>query len=156
VILKLKFFDSLAPIVAKVEKFLPPHPAAEEVAVPVKPRALTVVPAAFAELVKLGAVLLAGITQDPNVSAKTEEVIANPNAQNADTNLIKSLPFVLFISPPIYYQNIKAYIITTISHISEYTTELPLCNSHLYVFNKSSIYSKYILCVKKIQILVYK
>jgi hypothetical protein len=100
VILKLKFFDSLAPIVARVEKFLPPHPTEEEVAVPVKPRALTVVPAAFAELVKLGAVLLAGITQDPNVSAKTEDETANPIAQNTDTNLIKLLPFILFIAPP--------------------------------------------------------
>jgi hypothetical protein len=41
-----------------------------------------------------------GITQDPNVSAKTEEDIKNPIAQNEDTNLIKPLPFVLFIAPP--------------------------------------------------------
>jgi hypothetical protein len=71
-ILKLKFFDTLAPIVVEAEKPVPPHPAEEEVAVPVKPKALTVVPAAFAELVKLGAVLLAGIAQDPKVSAKAE------------------------------------------------------------------------------------
>ena len=94
-ILKLKFFDSLAPIVAKVEKFLPPHPSEEVVAVPVKPRALTVVPVAFTELVKLCAMLLAGIAQDPNVSAKTEEHIANPIAQNADTYLKQVLVFIL-------------------------------------------------------------
>jgi hypothetical protein len=72
VILKLKFFDSLAPIVGLTEKYLPPHPAEEVVASPVKPRGLTVVPAAFAELAKLVTMLLAGIAQDPKVSAKAE------------------------------------------------------------------------------------
>jgi hypothetical protein len=48
-----------------------------------------------------------GIIQDPNVSAKTEEVIANPNAQNADTILIKPLPFVLFIGFPFTTKTLK-------------------------------------------------
>jgi hypothetical protein len=52
-----------------------------------------------------------GIIQDPNVSAKTEEVIANPNAQNADTNLIKPLPFVLFIGP-LFTANVSKYTLS--------------------------------------------
>jgi hypothetical protein len=139
VILKLKFFDSLAPIVVEAEKPVPPHPPEAEVAVPVKPRALTVVPSAFTDFVKLDAVLLAGITQDPNVSAKAEYEIPIPTAQNADTNLIKPLPFILFIDPSFFYQSTKVNNIANIDHISEYTTNLLLFNSNLYVFNKSKI-----------------
>jgi len=124
----------MAPIVVEAEKPVPPHPAEEVVTVPVKPRGLTVAPAAFTELVKLVTMLLAGIAQDPNVSAKTEEVIANPNAQNADTNLIKPLLFVLFIDLPFFYQSTKVHIFTNIDHISKYTTKLVLFNSHVYFF----------------------
>ena len=38
-----------------------------------------------------------GITQDPNVSAKAEEDMTNPTAQNAETNLTKDLVFILLI-----------------------------------------------------------
>jgi hypothetical protein len=49
------------------------------------------------EIVWLATPVLVGTGQVANVSAKTEEDMANPNAQNADTNLIKPLPFILFI-----------------------------------------------------------
>jgi hypothetical protein len=87
-ILKLKFFDTLAPIVVEEEKPVPPHPPEAEVAVPVKPRALTVVPPAFTDFVKLDAVLLAGITQDPNVSAEADDEIPSEIAQKQDKNRI--------------------------------------------------------------------
>ena len=58
-------------------------------------------PAAFTELVKLCAMLLAGIAQDPNVSAKTEEDIKNPIAQNADKYLKQVLAFILLIVIPL-------------------------------------------------------
>jgi hypothetical protein len=36
-----------------------------------------------------------GIIQEPNVSAKAEEDMANPIAQNTDTNLAEVLAFIL-------------------------------------------------------------
>ena len=99
---KLKFFDAVAEIVAEVAKPVPPHPAPEVVAVPVKPSGPISVFGELKLLLTDDAVLDAGMSQDPKVSAKVGEEMANPNAQNADTNLMKPLPFVLFIAPPFF------------------------------------------------------
>ena len=82
------------------------------------------------DVVEFGAALV-GMSQLTKMSANAEEEMATPTAQNADTNLIKPLPFVLFTGPPIYYQSTKVHKIANIGHIGEYTTKLPLCNCHL-------------------------
>jgi hypothetical protein len=105
---KLKFFDALAEIVAEVAKPVPPHPAEELVGFPVKPSTPISVFGELKLLLTDAVVLDAGMSQDPKVSAKVEEEMANPNAQNADTNLTKPLPFILFIDPsilPIHYNH---------------------------------------------------
>ena len=108
---KKKFFDALAEIVAEVAKRVPPHPAEELVGFPVKPSTPISVFGALKLLLTDAAVLDAGMSQDPNVSAKAEEDTTNPNAQNADTNLIKPLPFVISIAP-LFTANVSKYTLS--------------------------------------------
>lgn len=69
---KLKFFEALAEIVALVENWVPPHPFEEEVGVPVKPSGPISVFGELKLLLTDDAVLDAGMSQDPKVSAKAE------------------------------------------------------------------------------------
>jgi hypothetical protein len=150
VIEKLKFLETVAPRVVCAVNPEPPQPDPDEAKVPVKFTAFTVIiplNVVDPEIICPATPVLVGTTQVANVSAKAEEDMTNPNAQNADTNLIKPLPFVLFIDPPFFYQSTKVHIFTNIDHISKYTTKLVLFNNHVYFFNKSSIYSRYLMSI---------
>ena len=52
-------------------------------------------------LILVTELVVVGITQDPNVSAKTEKDMTNSIAQNADTYLKQVLAFILLIVMPL-------------------------------------------------------